>query len=275
MGNATGILYDLQGHALHIRICNDTDTRPPPARGAIREFSPAAAARMRRYLRKCNADYLYMCTLTYPAEFPLDGAVAKEHLRVFLQRWKRYADSNSFSAFWFMEFQERGAVHFHIFCTHQLPKDELARWWYEIVGSKDERHLRAGTRIEKIRGGRRGMCSYASKYASKAAQKGVPEAFKNCGRFWGISGDRSTVEATIFVRARYKADPMHKVFRKQLKMALENAKRADVHPGHSVFYFQSDEKVREVKLLMLGWGMKLEGAGVAILDFALDRMGLE
>lgn len=272
MGKCKGVFYDLQGHCLHVRVVNECESRPPPVRGAIEGFSPAAAARMRRYLRKCNANYKYMCTLTYPADYPVDGTVVKNHLRVFLQRWKRLAGDDSFSAFWFMEFQERGAPHFHIFCTHQAPKEWVADVWYEIVGSNDERHRRAGTRIEKIRCGRRGTCSYASKYASKMGQKEVPENYKHCGRFWGIHGDRSTMEATIYVRGRYKADPMHKEFRRQLRLALFGVKRTEVHPGHSIWYFDTDGKANEVKLLMLGWGIKLEGAGVAILDFALDGL---
>lgn len=272
MGKNKGIIYDLQGHVLHVRLCNETDSKIPPPRGRIQGFSPEAAARMRRYLRKCTADYRYMVTLTYPGDYTHDGRVVKDHLRVFMQRWKRYIGDDKFSAFWFLEFQERGAPHFHIFCTHSTPKQWIADVWYEIVGSKDERHHRAGTRIEKIRCGRRGTCSYASKYAAKAAQKQVPEDYKNCGRFWGIYGDRSTVEATIFIRGKYKADPMHKKFRNELKAALFGVKVNRIHPGHSCYYFETENQAEKVKLLMLGWGIKMEGAGLAILDFALDRL---
>jgi len=58
--------------------------------------------------------------------------------------------------------------------------------WYRFVGSGDEKHLAAGTRVERLRkqdGARR----YAVKYAGKMKQKHVPKDFRNVGRFWGCS----------------------------------------------------------------------------------------
>jgi len=55
--------------------------------------------------------------------------------------------------------------------------------------------------MERIRSGRRGICSYASKYAAKMEQKDVPPEFSNVGRFWGISGCRARVAASTAVMA--------------------------------------------------------------------------
>jgi hypothetical protein len=147
-----------------------------------------------------------MVTLTYPGFYPGNGAVCKEHLRRFLQELQREhsrchqaTQKGHHSSFWFLEFQQRGAPHFHIFTTWAPDKDWVAKRWYEIVGSEDIRHLHAGTRTEFLRSGRAGTISYAAKYAAKLEQKAVPENFENVGRFWGVMGRRGTVAATAFV----------------------------------------------------------------------------
>jgi hypothetical protein len=108
--------------------------------------------------------------------------------------------------FWFFEFQERGAPHFHIFSTHPISKQWLSKTWFEIVGSDDERHLKAGTRVEKFKAGKRGQIAYVTKYAAKLAQKTIPAEFENSGRFWGIVGLRNTVSATIMLNELTRAN---------------------------------------------------------------------
>jgi hypothetical protein len=98
-----------------------------------------------------------------------------------------------------LEFQQRGAPHFHIFVTHPTELKWVSQKWYDIVNSEDPRHLRAGTKCERLRGGKAATISYASKYACKMAQKDVPEGYENVGRFWGVTGRRSTLSADTFV----------------------------------------------------------------------------
>lgn len=273
MGKHIGTFYDLQGPSLHIRHINCLDHRVPPNRGAITEFSCSSAARMRRYLRKCRADYQVMCTLTYPSVYPKDGASAKNHLRVFLQRWRRRANDESYSAFWFIEFQARGAPHFHIFCTHQAPKEWIADAWYSIVKSNDPRHQVAGTRIEAIHSGRRGTISYASKYASKFDQKTVPKGYSNCGRFWGIHGNRTTVEATILVKDKNDAYSSYPRFRNELSGLVDGAKINQIHPGYSVIYLPTDEMAKKVRSTMLRYGLMMHLHGSGVVNFS--TMGVE
>jgi len=185
-------------------------------RSSISGFSASSACRMRRYLRVATSEYRYMLTLTYPGFYSSDGKESKEHLRKFLQELKReqaraesigsyrctLEQGNPYSSFWFLEFQSRGAPHFHILTTHEFNKKWISRKWFEIVGSDDIRHLQAGTNFEKIRLGRAGIASYAAKYAAKNIQKVVPDGYDNVGRFWGVSGDKSTVAADTFVSHR-------------------------------------------------------------------------
>jgi hypothetical protein len=166
---------------------------------------------MRRYLRETTNEYKHMVTLTYPNDFPTDGATCKEHLRRFLQEMQReYKRTDVFkqdpehfqawhSSFWFLEFQKRGAPHFHIFTNWAPYKSWVSLRWYEIVGSQDQDHYKAGTRVERLVGGNRGMVSYASKYAAKLIQKVAPVGFTNLGRWWGVFGNRSTVSAECLV----------------------------------------------------------------------------
>lgn len=209
-----GTIYRTSGNILVIK---DTSRTIPhcyaeSVRGVISGFSPSAGTRMRSYLRSCLADYKVMLTLTYPFSYPCNGKQTKEHLRRFLQELKRAANRQDeriarvHSSFWFLEFQQRGAPHYHIFTTWAPSKEWVARRWYEIVGSEDERHLFAGTRTEFLRTGRAGTISYASKYAAKLEQKVCPENFENVGRWWGIHGYRAIVAADTFVSAKQRAD---------------------------------------------------------------------
>jgi len=192
--------FKLSGDLLFIYRDSTAKLRAIESRGDVRSFSPDSGRRMRSYLRECRAKYITMVTLTYPQGHGYEGGSAKRDLKVFIQWLKRACPQNErkvFSVFWFMEFQDRGAIHFHLLTTAFIHKDRVAHRWYEIVGSEDDRHLRAGTRVEAIRLGKKGMCSYASKYAAKQSQKVPPDEFGWVGRFWGVAGYREREAAVL------------------------------------------------------------------------------
>jgi hypothetical protein len=124
-----------------------------------------------------------LLTLTYPGQFSTDGREVKRHWA----NMRRWLSRRGVAGAWFMEFQERGAPHFHCFLTGEVPKCEVAAAWYQIVGSGDHRHARAGTRIEVLREVH-AAGAYAAKYLKKQEQKEVPEGFSDVGRFWGLFG---------------------------------------------------------------------------------------
>lgn len=266
-----GVIYDLQGHVLFLRtICADLRPGSLGGRGKIKGFSPSSASRMRRFLRTSEAEYSVFITLTYPGAFPVDGRTVKEHLRRFLQELSRVARRRrldgkataepvkEFSAFWFLEFQARGAPHFHIFTTDTFDRDWVASRWYEIVGSDDLRHLRAGTRIEFLRGGRRGACGYAAKYAAKSVQKEVPENFANCGRFWGVVGNRRCQAATIVFPVEVMEKQVYRDFRAELHGILQrnvqSVRIKVVSPGRRWAYLSNDDLVWAVRALIMRYG---------------------
>lgn len=151
-------------------------------RKPITQLSESSMRKMKLHVRNMpQANYII--TLTYPREFSSDGKEVKHHLEL-MREWFRY---RGVSAFWFLEFQARGAPHFHLFTDNPVQARELSRKWYEVVGSKDEKHLRAGTQIQKIRKPH-AIAAYAAKYATKSEQKTVPEGYRNVGRFWGGFG---------------------------------------------------------------------------------------
>lgn len=271
MLNLTGDLFIIRDHCRTVPI-RYVSCAP---RGDITEFSERSASRMRRYLRECVVDYEYMVTLTYPCGYPSDGEQVKQHLRIFLQKLKRDAGNREceYSAFWFLEFQSRGAPHFHIFTTHDFNKKWVSRIWYDIVKSDDYRHLAAGTRVEKLRGGRGAAAAYASKYAAKLKQKDVPEGYENVGRFWGVSGCRSTVSASTYVDARHMCNPEINGCMENLKRLLDRAlknKKACMcisENGFSMMVIRDQALKTRIRLTMTRLSLAT-GYGTSIFDDA-------
>jgi len=234
----SGVIYSSSGNLVIVKTKNKTVPTQfnVGIRDNIYEFSRGSCLRMRRYLRECLSEYKVMVTLTYPEYYPANGRLVKEHLHRFLQELRRESVRSrkhtigletfgqtliEHSSFWFLEFQERGAPHFHLFTTQFVSKEWNASTWARIVGSEDEYHAKCGTRIESIRSGRAGMASYVAKYAAKSEQKTVPIGYENVGRFWGVYGRRSTLSASTFVSSDLKAQKDSEKSVEALKKALE------------------------------------------------------
>jgi hypothetical protein len=153
-------------------------------RSVIQKYSFRANKRCKFYLR--NTAYLMevIATLTYPKDFPMDGALVKKHLHKFVG-WLSY---HKYKYIWVLEFQERGAPHFHFLLDRKIPHQDVAKIWYRIVGSGDPKHLEAGTEVRAIRA-KGSIAYYLTKYMDKAGQKEVPQEYMKVGRFWSHSKD--------------------------------------------------------------------------------------
>lgn len=189
-----------------------------PQRGDVHEFSRKSRQRLAFIAANTDVKFLTMITLTYPGEYSTDGRQVKANLKAFLE-WLTRDLGHRPSYLWFIEFQERGAPHFHILLAWELPRvwvndvitvngrqierkvrnqanrDAIKAFrfrvsasWYRIVGSGDARHLAAGTKVERVRKVD-GAAHYAVKYAAKMRQKKVPKDYQNVGRFYGYSRD--------------------------------------------------------------------------------------
>jgi hypothetical protein len=175
-------------------------------------------------------------TLTYPGEFSNDPRVWKRDLHVLFQRLQyRFG---SVTSTWRLEPQRRGAPHFCGFLWNcdELKSMEGKRWfsqqWFEVVGSGDERHLRAGTGIdiEQDIGNR---IFYMAKYQTKVEKGGVKQEFDYpVGRYWGafnrkelsITKEEIEVDRELFFKLR-------RPIKKMLESKLEKNKHREVIKG--------------------------------------------
>jgi len=139
-------------------------------------------------------------TLTYPGMYSEDPRQWKRDLHLFFVRLtKEYPDT---SATWRLEPQRRGAPHFCGFLWGVKDMDTIegkrkfSQLWYDVVGSGDERHLRAGTQIDA-------NCDtiqkiyYQAKYQTKEEKGTKKESFDYpVGRYWGFIG-RSRIKSHL------------------------------------------------------------------------------
>jgi hypothetical protein len=103
-----------------------------------------------------------------------------------------------------MEFQSRGAPHFHICLTGRVDKEKVSKAWNRIAGQNDPDHLRVGTKIQMMEKPH-AAGAYAAKYLKKQEQKEVPEGFSDVGRFWGLFGGLS-VQVVAEVNSQERID---------------------------------------------------------------------
>lgn len=151
-------------------------------RGRVQGFSKASRIRMMRTLARVNKEEIpYFVTLTYPKMWAENPKEWKRHLDLLFRRIK-YKYPN-FSAIWKLEFQKRGAPHYHLFIwgvgNKEFFKVWISRVWFEVVGSGDIKHLKAGTQVQNIKSWR-GVMSYSAKYMSKEVSA------SEVGRLWGV-----------------------------------------------------------------------------------------
>ncbi len=156
-------------------------------RGDITEFSRASRRRLLTVLNSIDREAATMpvlITLTYPRSWPEDPQTWKHHLKAFRKRLQRkYGD---FAALWRLEFQKRGAPHFHLLCfidSYELAnlREECSVDWFEVCGEIHPDHLKAGVRVEVPRSWR--GINYLAKYMAK-----LETLLPGCrpGRLWGV-----------------------------------------------------------------------------------------
>ncbi len=170
-------------------------------RHQVSDFSKSSQRRLLQTLLAVEwgemaADGLLWIGLTYPGEsrcIPEDGGTAKRHLRAFGLRWNRRFGKAV--GLWKMEFQRRGAPHFHLLLSMptgieiEAMREWVARSWWEVVGSEDPDHLQAGTSAA-VWDDAGIPIGYISGYSrsdptAKAYQHIVPDGFEKPGRWWG------------------------------------------------------------------------------------------
>lgn len=159
-------------------------------RSYVSGFSASSRLRLMRLLATLRRDCVpIFVTLTYPSIWPTDPKQWKKHLDNFRrQLFRLYPGA---ALVWKLEAQKRGAPHFHclLYGVYKIQPGFLtwvSETWYRVVGSGDDKHLKAGTRVEYLRS-HRGAMSYAAKYMDKTIDE-LPEEWGKPGRFWGVCG---------------------------------------------------------------------------------------
>lgn len=188
----------------------------PGRRGKpIMKFTAKSMARLVATVNATTIQFNSMITLTYPMVYPKSGKIIKAAMNSFTQMMR---DQDYGPYLWFLEFQSRGAPHFHILSTQKgispamrvrVVENWVARMskeeWFEmechslavrqdtcawkmmanVIAKSYWFTLRSETweLLRSVDGGRR----YATTYATKQYQKKPPGGFEGIGRFWGCS----------------------------------------------------------------------------------------
>lgn len=181
----------------------------------IMKFSAKSMARLVATANATSVKFGSMITLTYPMVWPRDGATIKASMNNFTQMMR---DQNYGPYLWFLEFQARGAPHFHVLSTQNaispamrirvvetwVSRMSKEDWFFDACGKMAAERdvcewqmmsnmiaksywftLRSET-WELMRS-EDGARKYATKYAAKEYQKTPPSGFEGVGRFWGCS----------------------------------------------------------------------------------------
>jgi len=181
----------------------------------IMKFSPKSMARLVATINATTVQFNSFLTLTFPRFYPTDGKIAKEAMNYLLTMMRSKLGGEYL---WFLEFQKRGAPHFHILSTHSAitPRMRIyiAEWWvrkmsgsdwfiaaaaldatmqnkcdWDVMSSAIAKAYYFTLRKEtwELLREENAAAKYATKYATKEYQKEPPETYKNVGRFWGCS----------------------------------------------------------------------------------------
>jgi len=177
-----------------IRVTKSVNIAPNRKDTTLRWLSAKSRTRLLFILGNTNVSFRSMFCLSYPAQFPTDGRQVKADLNRWLTWFRRRVKGVPY--FWFLEFQQRGAPHIHIYLSAkagELPHREMAIAWAGFVaGDNLDEHKKVlavhehKNQLQDFRT-RDGYIRYAAKYALKTHQKTVPVAYQNVGRFWGAS----------------------------------------------------------------------------------------
>lgn len=180
----------------------------PGLRGEIYGFSRAARRRLTDRLMAVPwndivtsdphslLQYGLLLTLTYPRDFPSDFQEYKRHLRNFHRALEHDCPIN-YGAIWRLEYQKRGAPHYHILLVfdERINVAQFREWvrdtWYRVVSSGNPLHLKHGTDVRVLRQNKcsnAGLMFYLIKYLGKEQANDI-----HTGRIWGGWGDLAQV----------------------------------------------------------------------------------
>lgn len=196
-------------------------------RGVIDGFSLDSRRRLR--LKLMGVDWssvdLLWVTLTYHKEWASDFDGWKTDLDNYIKRvirnWSSYV-----GLIWRLEFQARGAPHFHILLGFKKgfsPKSSIfGAWsgsaWAAVIGGLNDRHLvKHGCRVCEVSrvNGLGVLLGYLVKEMGKTKQS-RRVAGSGTGRMWGVRGD---IPTTTIADVQFKTQADFETFIKRVNAA--------------------------------------------------------
>lgn len=233
-------------------------------RSEITELSRQSRSRL-LYKARNIPGLLSMGTFTYPSEdwavtatggnYMTDGKAVKEHLRKLRQLFTY----RGIYGFWFLEFQTRGAPHFHFVLSRNLDESEvnkIRRTWARMVGTCCPHHEERGFDFQVLRKPH-AASAYAAKYSAKTEQKTVPDRYKGVGRFWGTFGDlpKETSEIKMSIPEMYKliriARAAQKSYSRDKGIKYRHRDRGKISSG--LVHYNTGQALRQYLLALYPW----------------------
>lgn len=201
-----------------------TSSRPPERRdwkrGTVQTFSARSRSRMLQALAQSDLrgyeQRAHFLTFTYHDTWGGTGRNWKRDLdKIDKRLYRQYPDA---WWIWKLEFQQRGAPHFH--CLMFGPRNVRQNWvrtqWQEVIGTSGYYAWRYGAEVDGLKSWKQ-VGHYCSKYCAKvdeSIQPGPP------GRFWGI---KRRENRTVNLQSVEVTDEEFKLVRRQLRRLIEAA----------------------------------------------------
>lgn len=208
----------------------------------LRTFARIKAPDSKGYRSKVSMVTLTMRDIVHPRK-------AKQYLFTFLKRWRRKYPT--LAGIWKLEFQKRGAPHFHmlLYNAGYISKDAIRISWGEIIGQD-----RPFTRIERIKNYRQGM-AYVAKYLGKVDNTGFnygtnltaeetrsDNTEESIGRRWGVF-NRFWIPFDDVIIETVPLDGSWWVIRKYATSIWKNLEEHDYN-GFSLFVENPEETLK-------------------------------
>ena len=175
------------GDMISVSGVSDHEPSGGGKRGDIQVFSVGSRYRLFRLLHQIVFKTVTFMTLTYPDEFPTDARVYKANLKEFHRKFE--IEYPGVQSIWRLEFQERGAPHFHIMLLDWKPDDDgLVSWlWKSTCHTWDMAHELLGVNLQLITDSAQAalVAHYLAKYIAKVDTKEIKIHDRKCGRWWG------------------------------------------------------------------------------------------
>jgi hypothetical protein len=185
-------------------------------RGNVVAFSKESRLRLFKLLHTLKFKTITFMTLTYPLEFPTEPRIYKAHLKEFRRRFERRY--GNISGIWRLEFQKRGAPHYHILYLNCpfIPVLDLCELWADVVHSTSAAHRKIGVDIELVTNGSNSklVAAYVGKYVAKVDDRNPLDVKEKPGRWWG----KWNIEENLPIEVEVQTDQAYKIVEKLVRL---------------------------------------------------------